>query len=79
MTNIDPKNNRNKIKIDNSEYYIDELPNEARELVTGIRVADTQLKMHEDTLKLISIGKGKMIEDLKKILENFKPIENNSK
>ena len=77
MTN--PKQNSvvNKIKIDNSEYYFDSLTDEAKQLVTGLRTADTQLRMHEDTIKLISIGKAKMIEDLKKILEPIKPIEDN--
>lgn len=77
MTN--PKQNSvvNKIKIDNSEYYFDSLTDEAKQLVIGLRTADTQLRMHEDTIKLISIGKAKMIEDLKKILEPIKPIEDN--
>ena len=64
-----------KIRIDDSEYSFDSLPDEAKQLVTGVRTADTQLRMHEDTLKLISIGKAKMIEDLKKILEPIEPIK----
>ena len=42
----------------------------------GLRTADAQTKMYEDTLKLISISKRKMIDDLKKILENVDPIQN---
>jgi len=76
MTNSNQKASENKIKIDDSEYYFDSLPDEAKQLVTGVRTADTQLRMHEDTLKLISIGKAKMIEDLKKILEPIEPIKN---
>ncbi len=77
MTNSKQNSVVNKIKIDNSEYYFDSLTDEAKQLVTGLRTADTQLRMHEDTIKLISIGKAKMIEDLKKILEHIKPIEDN--
>ena len=29
--------------------------------------------MYEDTLKIINIGKIKMLEDLKKIVENIQP------
>ena len=76
MADSNQKTNENKIKIDDSEYYFDSLPDEAKQLVTGVRTADTQLRMHEDTLKLISIGKAKMIEDLKKILEPIEPINN---
>ena len=33
------------------------------------------LKMYEDTLKMINIGKMKMLEDLKKIVENIEPLK----
>ena len=75
MSSSNQQNTDNKIKIDNSEYYFDSLPDEAKKLVAGLRTADTQLRMHEDTLRLISIGKAKMIEDLKKILEQIEPIK----
>ena len=42
----------------------------------GLRTADAQTKMYEDTLKLIAVGKNKMVEDLKKILDNVEPIKN---
>ena len=67
--------NRPILNIDDSEYYIDSLPEEGKGLVNGLRTADAQLKMYEDTLKMINIGKVKMLEDLKKILRNIDPIE----
>ena len=75
MTNSDQQNTESKIKIGDSEYLYDSLPEEAKKLVSGVRTADTQLRMHEDTLRLISIGKSKMIEDLKKILEPIESIK----
>ena len=72
---IDSKN-KQKLKFDNSEYFLDDLPNEAKQLVIGLRTADAQTKMYEDTLKLIAVGKNKMVADLKMILDNIKPIEN---
>tara|TARA_Y100000991_G_C21820606_1_gene283705 strand:+ start:88 stop:321 length:234 start_codon:yes stop_codon:yes gene_type:complete len=69
-------NNKQKLKFDNSEYFLDDLPEEAKQLVIGLRTADTQTKMYEDTLKLIAVGKSKMIEDLKIILDKVQPIEN---
>ena len=68
--------NKQNLKFDNSEYFIDDLPNEAKQLVIGLRTADAQTKMYEDTLKLIALGKNKMIEDLKNILDKVEPIEN---
>ena len=69
-------NNKQKLKFDNSEYFLDDLPKEAKQLVMGLRTADAQTKMYEDTLKLIAVGKNKLIEDLKIILDKVQPIEN---
>ena len=68
--------NKQKLKFDNSEYFIDDLPNEAKQLVIGLRTADAQTKMYEDTLKLIAVGKNKMVQDLKMILDKIEPIKN---
>ena len=68
--------NKQKLKFDDSEYFIDDLPKEAKQLVMGLRTADAQTKMYEDTLKLIALGKNKMVEDLKIILDKIEPIKN---
>tara|TARA_B100001093_G_scaffold381432_1_gene366966 strand:+ start:231 stop:455 length:225 start_codon:yes stop_codon:yes gene_type:complete len=73
MTNSDQKANRPKINIDNREYYIDSLSDEGKGLVNGLKTADNQLMLYNDTLKLINISKQKMIEDLRKIIENVEP------
>ena len=75
MDNVNEANQR-KLKFDESEYLFDSLPDEAKQLVTGLRAADAQTKMYEDTLKLIAVGKRKMVEDLKKILTDIEPITN---
>ena len=62
---------QSKIKIDNNEYFFDTLPDEAKQLVNGLKAADIQIRMYEDTLKLISISRTKLIEDLRKILEDI--------
>tara|TARA_Y100001978_G_scaffold185037_1_gene183757 strand:+ start:1467 stop:1688 length:222 start_codon:yes stop_codon:yes gene_type:complete len=67
--------NRPILNIDDKEYYIDLLPEEGKGLVNGLRTADVQLKMYEDTLKMINIGRMKMLEDLKKIVENIEPVK----
>ena len=68
--------NKKKLKFDDSEYFFDDLPNEAKQLVIGLRTADAQTKMYEDTLKLITLGKNKMVQDLKMILDKIEPIQN---
>ena len=72
---MDSNKNRPILNIENSEYYIDSLPEEGKRLVNGLRTADLQIKMYEDTLKMINIGKMKMLEDLKKIVENIEPLK----
>ena len=67
---------KQKLKFDNSEYILDDLPKEAKQLVMGLRTADAQTKMYEDTLKLIAVGKNKMVADLKMILDKIEPISN---
>tara|TARA_Y100000739_G_C20367208_1_gene355035 strand:- start:94 stop:327 length:234 start_codon:yes stop_codon:yes gene_type:complete len=74
MENLNNINKKQIVKFDDSEYIIDELPEEAKGLISGLKTADLQIKMHEDTLRLISIGKSKMIEELKVILEKIRPI-----
>ena len=66
---------KNKLKIDDKEYFLDSLSEEAKGLVLGLRTADAQIKFHQDSLKLFSISKTKMFEDLKKILQNEDPIK----
>ena len=68
--------NKQKLKFDDSEYFLDDLPKEAKQLVIGLRTADAQTKMYEDTLKLIALGKNKMVQDLKMILDKIEPIQN---
>ena len=75
MENVNEQNQR-KLKFDNSEYLIESLPDEAKQLITGLRAADAQTNMYEDTLKLIAVGKKKMVEDLKRILTDIEPLTN---
>ena len=67
-----------KLKIDDKEYLIESLPDEAKQLIAGLRTSDLQTNMFQDTLKLIAISKTKMIEDLKIILKDIEPISANN-
>lgn len=74
MENSENKSNQGKIKFEDKEYSLDTLPKEGKDLVNGLKTAEAQLRMYQDTLKLISFSKSKMIGDLKKILENIEAI-----
>ena len=68
--------NKQKLKFDDSEYFLDDLPEEGKQLLMGLRTADAQTKMYQDTIKLIALGKNKMVQDLKVILDKIEPIQN---
>ena len=77
MTNSETAESKRKLKFEGSEYYMDSLPEQLRQLVAGINAADLQTKMYQDTLKLIAVGKSKLVEELKKGLEDIDPIDAN--
>ena len=71
---MDSNKNRPILNIDKDEYYIDSLPEEGKKLVNGLKIAESQLRMYENTFKMIAMAKMKMLEDLKKIVEDIEPI-----
>ena len=77
MTNSESTEPKRKLKFEGSEYFLDSLPEPIKQLVAGINAADLQTKMYQDTLKLIAVGKSKLLEELKKGLEDIDPIDAN--
>ena len=77
MTDSSTTEAKRKLKFQGSEYDMDSLPDPVKQLVAGINAADLQTKMYQDTLKLIAVGKSKLVEDLKKGLEDIDPINSN--
>ena len=45
------------------------LPEDLKELVRGMQVADAQLRMHEDTLKVLAVGRQSMAMQLNERLK----------
>ena len=54
------------------KYMINELSNEIKESIKALQIAETQLKMHEDTLKLLSISRNTLANQLREKLKNMK-------
>ena len=52
------------------------VPDELKELVRGMQVADAQLRMHEDTLRVLAVGRQSMAMQLNKKLQGIAPIQN---
>ena len=77
MSDSDIVKNQPKLKFEDKEYSIDSLPKEGKALVDGLKTAEHQIKLQEDNLKLISFSKAKMFEELKKILKDVEPLNEN--
>ena len=59
------------LTFEGKKYYINELSNDIKESIKGLQIAETQLKMHEDTLKLLSISRNSLANQLREKLKNL--------
>ena len=59
------------LTFEGKKYLINELSNELKESIKGLQIAETQLKMYEDTLKLLSISRNFLANQLKEKLKNI--------
>ena len=71
MATKDFDNKKPVLTFDGKNYIMEDLSDEIKEVIKSLQIADAQLKMHEDTLKLLSIGKNSLINDLRRKLENI--------
>ncbi len=62
------------LSFEGKRYDLNMLPKEVKELVRGMQIADTQLRMHEDTLKVLAVGRQSMAMQLKEKLKGVNPI-----
>ena len=74
MTNSQPPQNDPILTFENKKYDLKKLPDEVKELVRGMQVADAQLRMHEDTLNVLAIGRQTLTENLRKKLKDIEAI-----
>ena len=59
------------LTFEGKNYKVNELSDETREIIKGLQIAETQLKMQEDTLKLLSIGRNTLANRLREKLKNY--------
>ena len=60
------------LTFEGKKYLINELSNDIKESIKGLQIAETQLKMHEDTVKLLSISRNSLVNQLREKLKNLK-------
>ncbi len=59
------------LTFEGKKYFINELSNDIKESIKGLQIAETQLKMYEDTLKLLSISRNSLVNQLREKLKNL--------
>ena len=59
------------LTFEGKKYNVNDLSNDTKEIIKGLQIAETQLKMHEDTLKLLSIGRNSLANQLREKLKNY--------
>ena len=59
------------LTFEGKKYLINELSDDIKESIKGLQIAETQLKMHEDTLKLLSISRNSLANQLREKLKNL--------
>ena len=74
MSNTPSSEKEAILTFEDKKYDIKSLPKEVQELIKGMQVADAQLRMHEDTLKVLAVGRQHLAMQLKSKLEVIDPI-----
>ena len=59
------------LTFEGKKYLINELSDDIKESIKGLQIAETQLKMHEDTLKLLSISRNSLANQLREKLKSL--------
>ncbi len=62
------------LTFEGKRYDLNSLPDDVKELVRGMQVADAQLRMHEDTLKVLAVGRQSMAMQLNQKLQQIAPL-----
>ena len=64
------ENNNPVLTFEGKQYNVNDLTSETKEIIKGLQIAETQLKIYEDTFKLLSIGRNSLASQLREKLKN---------
>ena len=59
------------LTFEGKKYLINELSNDIKESIKRLQIAETQVKMHEDTLRLLTISRKFLVDQLREKLKNI--------
>ena len=59
------------LTFEGKKYLINELSNDIKESIKLLQIAETQVKMYQDTLKLLSISRNSLANQLREKLKKL--------
>ena len=65
------ENSNSVLTFEGKKYSVNDLSSDIKEIIKGLKIAETQLKIHKDTLKLLSISKNVLASQLREKLKNY--------
>ena len=65
------ESNNPVLTFEGKKYFINELSKDIKESIKVLQIAETQLKMHEDTLKLLAISRNSLANQLREKLKDL--------
>ena len=71
MNSQEATNKRAILTFEGKKSFIDELPEDVTDIIKSLQIADAQLKLHEDNLKLISLGRDSLTNSLRNKLKSL--------
>ena len=74
MSEITNDSGKPVLTFEGKKYLINELSKEIKESVKALQIAETQLKMHEDTFKLLSISRNTLANQLREKLKKIEQV-----
>ena len=70
MTENKIENKDPVLTFEGKKYNVNNLSSETKTIIKGLQIAEAQLKIHEDTFKLLSIGRNSLVNQLRDKLKN---------
>ena len=70
----DTSANNPVLTFEGKRYDLNTLSDELKELVRGMQVADAQLRMYEDTLKVLAVGRQSLAQQLSDKVQSVTPL-----
>ena len=74
QTMTESKTSNPILNFEGKKYDLKSLPDELKELLRRFQVAETQLRMHDDTLKVLSVGRQTIGAQIKEKLKGIDPL-----